>query len=127
MQCVVNIFANTIITKMYPIFVLIFIICIIIYSNCKNYEGFSEQSGKFCVTCENKTFNQCQGCFNCGVCLDINGNYSCMGGNYNGPYNNERCIRWYHGDPWGQMLKDNSSYKCSYGPKQSNRIIGVNP
>lgn len=90
-------------------------------------EGFNEQTGKYCLTCKDKTLNQCTNCFNCGYCVDKWGNGMCVGGDLHGPYNNETCARWYHGDPFSVMLQKNKAdienHKCSYGPTQASRII----
>lgn len=94
------------------------------YSGQKK-EHFNEQVGKFCTECHNKTFNQCLSCFNCGFGIDKFGNSACIGGDHNGPFNYEEVALWYYGDPWSRMQYNNQHYKCSYGPKQSNRIIGV--
>ena len=88
-------------------------------------EGFNNQAGQFCTTCAGKTFNQCSGCFNCGYCVDRYGNGGCIGGDHKGPYNFERCARWYSGDPYAYMLQRNKNYQCNYGPRSSNRLIGV--
>ena len=92
-----------------------------------NIEGYNEETGQFCTTCSNKTINQCLQCFNCGWCVDKWGNSACIGGDHKGPYNYERCYKWKHGDPFSEMLNRNKNYKCSYGPKQANRVIGINP
>lgn len=87
-------------------------------------EGF--EAGKFCPICSGKTPNQCMGCFNCGWCVDEDGNGSCIGGSVNeGPFNNERCAQFYHGDPFYRMKQDNKNQRCSDGPRSYNRIIGV--
>lgn len=96
-----------------------------VYKIWSNVEGFNEQAGQFCTTCSGKTFNQCSDCFNCGFCVDQFGNGSCIGGDHKGPWNKERCARWYSGNPYTFMKQMNDNYKCSYGPKASNRIIGV--
>lgn len=90
-------------------------------------ESFNEHSGTFCGSCANKTPNQCAQCFNCGFCVDKWGNGQCIGGDADGGFNYEKCALWYHGDPWSRMKQNNANYKCSYGPIQGNRIIGVNP
>jgi hypothetical protein len=97
------------------------------FSRGKNTEQFNDQTGKFCTTCQGKKFGQCTNCFNCGYCFDQWGNGGCIGGDHNGPFNQEKCALWYYGDPWSRMLQNNKNYKCSYGPKQGNRVIGVNP
>ena len=88
-------------------------------------ELFNETSGRFCPTCKGKTFNQCQRCFNCGFCVDRWGNSQCIGGDVKGPFNYEKCARWYYVDGYSRMMQDNENYKCSYGPRSANRIIGV--
>jgi hypothetical protein len=59
-------------------------------------EGFNEQNGQFCTTCRNKTLGQCLKCFNCGYCVDKFGRGTCIGGDYTGPYNFERCSKYYN-------------------------------
>jgi len=90
-------------------------------------EGFNEQNGQLCLTCDKKTLNQCTNCFNCGYCVDKWGNGRCIGGDLHGPFNNENCARWYHGDPYSVMIQKNKSdiehHKCSYGPTQASRVI----
>lgn len=108
--------------------VLYLIYCYMVSTQTVNdptVEGYNNQTGRFCTTCDSQTPNQCLGCFNCGFCVDKQGNARCMGGDHNGPYNNENCAAWYHGDPFSRMLQNNSNYRCSYGPKSSNRLIGI--
>jgi hypothetical protein len=104
------------------------ILCFITFNQTnKNKENFNEQTGRFCMDCMDKTFNQCTQCFNCSWCVDKWGNGNCIGGDINGPYNAEKCALYYNGDPWSRMVQNNDNYKCSYGPPQENRIIGINP
>jgi hypothetical protein len=107
------------------ILLLILVIIYVYYYKTKNMEGFNEQTGTFCYTCQNKTPNQCLHCFNCGFCIDEFGNSKCVGGDQYGPFNYEKCAYWYYGDPYSKMIQNNDNYKCSYGPKSANRIIGV--
>jgi len=94
----------------------------------KNIEGFVRDSGKLCGTCADKTYNQCLDCFNCGWCVDKWGNAGCLGGDAaSGPYNKEECAIWKTTDPWTTAQRHNQNYKLSYGPKQANRVIGINP
>lgn len=115
----------------YALFVVAAVTLVILYSIKKNgaasKENFSNNLGRLCSDCENKTFSQCTNCFNCGYCIDQWGNGKCIGGDYKGPYNYETCAFWYNSDPWTKMTEYNIDYKRSYGPKQGNRIIGVNP
>lgn len=93
---------------------------------CK--EGFNEQTGQFCPSCVGKTFNQCLQCFNCGWCVDKWGNGACIGGDANqGPYNKENCAKFYHTDPFVWMKQINEDRKCSYGPSNANRVLGIEP
>lgn len=105
------------------------VICIltnVFKSNSTNInEGFNEQAGRFCHTCAGKNFNQCSQCFNCGFCVDKWGNSGCIGGDHTGPYNFERCAYWYSGDPFAKMMQRNMDYKCSYGPSNASRAIGI--
>jgi hypothetical protein len=113
------------------ILILLIIICGIAYLiykkqlSCHLIEKFNDQSGRFCPDCRNKTFNECLRCFNCGWCVDKDGNSGCVGGDHNGPYNYENCAKWYYIDPFTYMSQINKDYKCSYGPRASNRVIGV--
>lgn len=112
----------------YIILILLIVLVIyFLYQNQNQYEGYNDQTGKLCFTCGDKTFNQCQQCFNCGFCVDRWGNSKCLGGDETGPFNYEDCALWYYGDPWSRMMQNNKKYKCSYGPKASNREIGINP
>ena len=79
----------------------------------------------YCLTCEGKTPNQCMHCFNCGFCVDAQGNGACIGGDYKGPYNYEKCARWYSGDQFGAMLQKSTIPSPKMGPIEANRIIGV--
>lgn len=88
-------------------------------------EPFNEEVGQFCKTCRGKTFNQCLGCFNCGFCVDKWGNGGCIGGDHKGPFNFERCAKWYSGDPYSFMMQQNADYGCDDGPRSSNRVIGI--
>lgn len=88
-------------------------------------EGYNEQSGRYCPTCSGKTINECLRCFNCGFLVDKWGNSGCVGGDQHGPYNYEDGARWYHIDGYSMMEQLNKDYKCSYGPRSSNRLIGV--
>lgn len=92
----------------------------------KNKEGFQNYgSGQFCPDCSGRTYNQCLSCFNCGFCVDIFGNSSCINSTVaSGPLNKEKCARLYMADPWNDMREMNDNYKCSYGPRQGNRRIG---
>jgi hypothetical protein len=90
-------------------------------------EGFNNQTGRFCYSCSDKNINKCRDCFNCGWCTDKSGQGKCIGVDVKGPMNNEKCDRLYRGDDWYRMVENNKNYKKSYGPKQGNRVIGVNP
>jgi hypothetical protein len=106
---------------------LIVVVILVLNNNNNNKENFNNQSGQYCYDCEGKTPNQCDQCFNCGFCLDEFGNGACIGGDMNGPYNRQKCVGWYNIDPLNQLNEDNENYKCSYGPKSSNRVYGINP
>ena len=108
------------------IIILIFAIYYYLFSQKK--EGFNQDSGQFCNTCDEKSFNSCSNCFNCGFCVDRFGNGKCIGGNASeGPLNKEDCALWYTGDQWTVAKQHNDNYKLSYGPKQANRVIGIYP
>jgi len=106
----------------YLVWIIIIIIILWIFL-MNNNENFNEQTGQFCNDCKDKTFNSCLQCFNCGFCVDVFGNSQCIGGDVNGPYNNEKCYLWYTNEVWPRMKEMNDNYKCSYGPTQANRII----
>lgn len=96
--------------------------------NYTNTEHFNEESGRFCSTCKDKTYNQCLNCFNCGWCVDSWGNGKCLGADVaSGTYNNEKCSKLYLGDPYLRMKQNNRNYKTEMGPKSSNRAIGILP
>ncbi len=109
---------------MYLIY-LIVVLLVVYYFIQSSPEQFNDQTGRFCTSCRGKNYNDCLRCFNCGICRDENGNMTCIGGDHHGPYNMERCGQWYHTDPYAWMLKRNANYKCSYGPRSANRIIGI--
>ena len=99
--------------------IIMFVIVYLLIENKGNccIEGYNNQTGRFCISCANKTINQCLECFNCGWCVDKWGNSGCIGGDHKGPYNFENCARWYYSDPWTYMMQRNKNYKCSYGPR----------
>jgi hypothetical protein len=104
------------------------ILALVLYFGMNNHqiENFNETSGRLCTTCQDKTFNQCLGCFNCVYCVDKWGNGKCIGGDANsGPYNKEKCARIYSGDQFLRMEQNNANYSCQYGPSNYNRSIGV--
>ena len=110
----------------YILLIIIVAVFIWLFINNRATEHFNEQSGQLCLDCTEKNFGQCLKCFNCTWIIDRFNNGSCVGGDvHNGPYNNEEHTMAYYGDPWAQKKYDNDHYKCSYGPKQSNRIIGI--
>lgn len=112
------------------IVLLVISIVILLYIiNQKDYELFNDQVGTLCLSCDKKTLNQCTQCFNCGYIVDQFGNGKCIGGDHNGPFNNEKYALWYYGDPWSRMLYNNKHYLNTYGktPKAANRVIGINP
>lgn len=122
--------------KLYLILLIIIIATtLFIFNDFDNKisEPFNEKVGQFCITCKGKNYNQCLNCFNCGFCVDKWGNAQCIGGSHRGPYNFERCVRWYHGDPYAFMLQKNANRKCHYrfgsGPINpnlvNNRIIDI--
>jgi len=49
-------------------------------------EGFNDQNGFYCSSCENKTLNQCLRCFNCGFADFADGTGQCMEGGEKGPF-----------------------------------------
>jgi hypothetical protein len=110
-------------------FIIIIIFALIYQSSDYNQENFNEQNGQFCYTCNNRTFNQCLQCFNCIWAVNQDGEGACIGGDIkSGPYNYEsNIIKYYSTDPWLSQRYRNKKYKCSYGPRQSNRLIGIYP
>lgn len=114
------------------VYLIILIISLIIisgflYNTVQLKEGFNRDTGQFCGSCSDKTFNQCLNCFNCGFCIDKWGNGKCIGGSVLGPNNKENCAFWYTTDDWTTAKMNNNNYRLSYGPKQSNRPIGIDP
>ena len=108
--------------------ILYMVITIQTQSQNQTQEHFNEQTGFFCSTCHDKTFNQCVRCFNCLWVTDKYNNSKCIGGDIvSGPYNNEDYAYYTATDPLPTMEYMNQNYKCSYGPMQGNRVIGVNP
>ncbi len=93
---------------------LIFII-IIIYKLSDSVEKFSDNSGNYCGSCNNRTFGQCINCFNCDFVVDPkNGNEGiCVKGSIDGPqkYTNKL---WYTGDNfwrYNEVTKQNCIFK----------------
>lgn len=110
------------------IIIVVLLLVVWYFKKSTKVEGFRAQQGQFCMSCQGKSYNQCLNCFNCGWCVDEFGNGGCVGGDVNsGPYNKEQCAQWDTNDPFTDMKYMNSHYKMSYGPKQSNRVYGVNP
>ena len=109
-------------------YILLIVLAIILLLNYNQTEHFNEQSGRFCSSCKEKTFNQCLNCFNCGFCVNSNGSSGCIGASMpSGTYNNEKCDRLYLGDPYQRMQQNNQNYELEMGPKQGNRVIGTFP
>ena len=79
----------------YIIILLVAIIIIFIFTKKYKTEHYNDQTGKFCLQCKHKNINECLRCFNCGWCVDENGNGACIPGDYKGPANYEKCKRWY--------------------------------
>jgi hypothetical protein len=108
------------------ILLILIIAGIIWFAYNKKYEHFNEQTGQLCLDCNGKNFGQCLQCFNCTFLWDRYGNGYCTGGDQkSGPYNNEDYVVAYYTDVFPQQKYDNAHYKCSYGPPQENRIIGI--
>ena len=113
---------------MIVIIIIMFMLALVLYfcMNKNQTENFNPGNGMLCTTCEDKTFNQCMGCFNCLYCVDKWGNGKCIGGDANsGPYNKEKCAIVYSGDQFLRMEQNNANYECSMGPSNYNRSIGV--
>ena len=112
-------------------YILIGFILIVIFLFVQNRrEPFAEISGQLCSSCEDKTFNQCLECFNCGICEDQWGNFKCVGADVaSGTYNKEKCSRLHLADPYTRMQYNNNHYKQVYGntPKSANRALGIVP
>lgn len=101
--------------KIIIILLLLIITIVIIFYALKSYnliEGYNDQTGQFAITCDGKSINQCLGKFNCGWCVDADGNSGCIGGDLHGPWNYEKCMKWTHGDPFSYMLQTNPNNKC---------------
>lgn len=103
---------------------ILLILLLIYLFNINTKEPYNDSSGKLCLSCNDKTFNQCLECFNCGFCVDKWGNSKCIVGDMHGPYNYEQCDRWYYNDPWTYVTQQNAKNSgCGNGPRQENRII----
>ena len=50
-------------------------------------EGFNNQTGFYCSSCDNKSINQCLRCFNCGFADFADGGGMCLEGGNRGPFN----------------------------------------
>ena len=113
------------------IVILTILLIFFVYNNPEKFlftnETFTNESGKLCNSCDGKNMNQCTNCFNCGFCVDKWGNGACIAGDTDGPYNKEKCARWYSGDVFSRINWNNNHYKCEYGTKSANRVIGINP
>ena len=106
------------------ILIILFIfLFILVYRGKQSKENFNDESGRFCPTCDGRTFNQCTRCFNCGFCVDKWGNSNCISGKADGPFNFERCAMWYYIDPYSRAMQNNERNQCNNGPISSNRII----
>jgi len=96
------------------------------YNTNPTVEGYNDENGRFCLDCHDKNLSSCLSCFNCGWCQNADGTGKCIGATIAaGAANNERCGRLMMGDPWAAMIERNRNYKCSYGPDQANRVIGI--
>ena len=68
--------------------ILLILLCIYVtYQYNYNWEGFSDYSGKYWSSCDNKSFGQCIQCYNCGFSVDPSNGYSgkCVNGSVFGP------------------------------------------
>lgn len=85
-------------------FLIILVIVIYLYAFSCNNEYFSnERYGDYCIGCGEKNFSYCMECANCGYCLKPRGG-KCVQGDTYGPWNkNEKCLMWYHNDPYSRM------------------------
>ena len=100
--------------------ILVFGIFYLYLTKSAPFETFNQDSGTLCYDCENKTYNQCVNCFNCGFCVDKYGNGKCIGATSAlGPLNNEKCAKLYMADPFYQVQQKNYNDPC-VGP--STRI-----
>ena len=93
----------------------IIILCLVCWCCCGSIfkfgkEHFNDKVGTLCLSCSDKTVNQCMDCFNCGFCEDQFGNSKCIAGDHKGPYNFEDCAKWYYNDPFSYMIKKNGSW-----------------
>jgi hypothetical protein len=104
---------------------IFFLLCKLFNDPVINSEHFFQ--GTYCTDCNNKNYNQCMNCFNCGYCIDKQGKGICLpADNVSGPYNKEFCYLWYYGDPFDWMkyknVKENKQ-KCSLGNDNSIRAL----
>lgn len=115
--------------SIYILLILAIIIMALLFMYTNKTEHFNEQNGQLCLSCEGKNYGDCLKCFNCGYGFKTfpNGvvNGTCVVGNMHGPYNNEDFDRWDNIDPLSKLEYMNDHPKCSYGPPQQNRIIGI--
>ena len=113
---------------MNPIFtivVIIIIIVLILYFLRQNkIEGYNDQTGRYCISCSDKTFNNCLNCFNCGWCVDNFGNGMCIGGDHRGPYNYENCAKWFRRRPKKSCSNKYISGCIGYKVAECNKIGG---
>jgi hypothetical protein len=75
-----------------------------------NKEGFHfrRQYGSWCNCSDDKTFNQCMDCANCGICIKNNGSVKCVPGDVYGPYDKSyQCKMWHHNDEFSRRLWKN--------------------
>ena len=102
------------------IILIILIIIIAFIINYYRFETFNDQSGQFCLACENKNFNQCTACFNCSWC-----DGKCIAGDLNGPYNNQRCNKYYNRDAFSQITVKQNLYDCSKDYRKFRSITSI--
>ena len=81
---------------MWYLSVILLIIIFILVCKTNNIENFY-WGQHYCPSC-NSLMN-CSRCYNCGICIDPNGNKMCARGNYNGPLFKD-CSSWQYKNKW---------------------------
>ena len=111
-----------------PLLVVLLFVLVLISCNRPNLETFNDYTGTYCTTCNNRTINSCNKCFNCGILEDQYGNQWCVRGDVNGPYNYkmDASSRWKHADTYAHKLQQvGRKRRCSDGPSNATRALGV--
>ena len=117
------------------IILLLLIILLIIYFKSKEYFDFYVE----CKSCNNKGYNECRNCPQCGTCTTELGDLLCIKGNEQGPINDENaeikyttdyskrnnlntvyCLKYNYGNIYPQYYPD--YYKDELNISQDSRF-----